>query len=395
VQSGTVIVIRDGVAIGNAQVSGTNWSFTDPNVPTGDHTYTTRVQNADGSLGPISDAYTISVDHTAPEVSLNAIAGDNVIAGAEGRSDVTVTGETEAGARVRVSVAGVAQEVRADANGDFVFAFDPADLGAAGSYSLIAQAIDDFGNAGQTSADFALDASALAPITQTVAIGSIQDDQAAVVGEVQAGGVTNDQQPELIGTLSEALLPGQTVDVFVNGDNVGRAAVAGTNWSFELPALDDGEYSVTVSVLNPDGTLYAPSNAVSFGVDSTNPDRPIFDVVEGNSVIDIDEVLDGVQLTGRGEVGATVTATWLGSEVNGTVAADGSWELEFAALPDDVLYGANVISVVQTDEAGNQSVSRDRPIWLEVRNPGEVEVGTQSSSTVVDDLLASGLNSGV
>jgi len=109
-------------------------------------------------------------------------------------------------------------------------------------------------------------------------------------------------------------------------------------------------------------------------------------------VLDLDEVLDGVQLTGRGEVGATITATWLGSQVSGTVAADGSWALEFDELPDDVLYGANVISAVQTDAAGNQSVSRDRPIWLEVRNPGDLDIG---GSTVVDDLLAGGLNNQV
>ena len=101
-------------------------------------------------------------------------------------------------------------------------------------------------------------------------------------------------------------------------------------------------------------------------IDTTAPLVPVFEPVEGDSVVDEDEAADGVQLEGSGEAGATVQATWLGEQVTGLVDDDGSWNLSFDSLPDDVEYGQNSITVVQVDEAGNESAARVRNIWLEL-----------------------------
>ncbi|WP_255631664.1 Ig-like domain-containing protein, partial [Caballeronia sp. dw_19] len=44
----TLVVYRDGVKVGNATMSGTNWSYNDSAVAVGTHTYTARVENSAG-----------------------------------------------------------------------------------------------------------------------------------------------------------------------------------------------------------------------------------------------------------------------------------------------------------------------------------------------------------
>src|SRR5262245_65799007 len=54
-------IFRDGVKIGEADVAGTNWTFSDggPLVDGTSYTYTARVENTANYLGPASNAYDI------------------------------------------------------------------------------------------------------------------------------------------------------------------------------------------------------------------------------------------------------------------------------------------------------------------------------------------------
>jgi hypothetical protein len=54
-----LVVYRDGVTLGHADVSGLGWSFQDTGVTTGEHTYTARVESASGVRGTVSDNFTI------------------------------------------------------------------------------------------------------------------------------------------------------------------------------------------------------------------------------------------------------------------------------------------------------------------------------------------------
>jgi hypothetical protein len=62
-----LVVYRDGVKLGNADVSGLGWWFQDTGVAAGEHTYTARVESAAGVQGTISGNFAIV--ETAPTFS--------------------------------------------------------------------------------------------------------------------------------------------------------------------------------------------------------------------------------------------------------------------------------------------------------------------------------------
>jgi VCBS repeat-containing protein len=105
-------IFRDGVKIGEADVAGTNWTFSDggPLVDGTSYTYTARVENAANYLGPASNAYDITIDTSNPTaaVAITAIADDTGTPGDFITSDTTLTvsgthGALGAGEKVQVS----------------------------------------------------------------------------------------------------------------------------------------------------------------------------------------------------------------------------------------------------------------------------------------------------
>ena len=65
--SETVVVLRDGVVIGDATVTGTTWTFDDSGLTNGTtYEYTAYVQNASGISGGVSNSYSIEVETIAP-----------------------------------------------------------------------------------------------------------------------------------------------------------------------------------------------------------------------------------------------------------------------------------------------------------------------------------------
>jgi hypothetical protein len=64
--SGEVLVVyRDGVNLGHADVSGLGWSFQDTGVATGEHTYTARVESASGVRATVSESF--AIEEAAPK----------------------------------------------------------------------------------------------------------------------------------------------------------------------------------------------------------------------------------------------------------------------------------------------------------------------------------------
>ena len=81
-------IFRDGVKIGEANVAGTGWTFTDagPLVDGTSYAYTARVEDAADNLGAASNAYDITIDTSAPTqtVVISTITDD--VAPTTGRS---------------------------------------------------------------------------------------------------------------------------------------------------------------------------------------------------------------------------------------------------------------------------------------------------------------------
>ncbi|MGC1439755.1 MAG: Ig-like domain-containing protein, partial [Burkholderiaceae bacterium] len=357
-----------GAEIGEARVSGLNWSFDDNNVPQGVHRYSAIIRNSDATESAAADEYIVTVDGTAPRLPVIAvIAGDNVISETEAGQGIAVTGSAEPGSRVQVGLGDLVQTVVAASGGAYSAQFAPTQLPPPGMYTVTARAVDDFGNTSAVAQRSVVFEEPAVAVDQSIKIETAVDDVAAVVGELGSGGVTNDSRPALSGTLGEPLQEDDVVIVFRNGQSFGEAQVVGTNWTIQSARIADGIQNFTARVVAEDGTVRATtSEPFELTIDTAAPARPVFNSVEGNNVITEAEAADGVQLSGRGEAGATIEATWFGEQVSGLVDGDGTWDLVYDVLPAEAVAGAGVISVVQTDDAGNASTARARSVFLQL-----------------------------
>ena len=238
-----------------------------------------------------------------------------------------------------------------DENGQWEFTPDqPLEEG---DHSISVVITDPAGNASEPSESLDFTVQAQAP---TLSLDSVYDDVEGIVGEIAQGGLTNDAQPMLSGTAGNGAVrvlihDGQTLlgSALVDGDG---------NWQFELPALADGEYSLTLVAETASGT---PSESLewNFTVDTLAP----------GAVSGLDLVDDEPQVTGTIEQSgltndATPTysgqasgAAWVniydGSELIASVAVDaeGNWSF----TPEEALYeGAHRFSAAAVDEAGNE-----------------------------------------
>lgn len=312
------------------------------------------------------------VDTTAPVSPVLAIvAGDDIVSIGEQQSVVVISGTAEPGSTVQVSLGTLVQSTSTDADGRFVFSIAPGNLPVPGSYLLSAVATDQAGNtsavASRSVVIEATPGSTDGDPEPEVSIDRVIDDVARFTGVLADGDVTNDNVLLVSGTLDGTLVAGQRVELLNAGELLGVAETRGSTWQFETDALRNGQVSLEVRVVDAAGDVMATGDdSFDLTLDTDAPRRPQFQPVEQNSVVDEDEAVDGVQLEGTGEAGATVEATWLDTQISGLIDDDGDWTLTFDTLPDGVSYGANSISVVQVDQAGNESTARVRNIWLEL-----------------------------
>ncbi len=111
-------------------------------------------------------------------------------------------------------------------------------------------------------------------------IESVYDDVVQVIGEVQNGGYTNDDQPTLSGK-GEAL---RTLFIYDGGVLLNSVQVdASGNWSFTADALSEKVHALSVSY----GAWDANLATFSFTVDVTDPDTPDPFKILGISASDI------------------------------------------------------------------------------------------------------------
>jgi Ca2+-binding RTX toxin-like protein len=91
----SLIVSRDGVRIGRANVSNGEWSFADANVTAGKHSYVARVEDAAGNLGLQSDPFVLTVEVLR---TVNGTTGSDTLLGSTGTD--RISGVPEAGTKI-------------------------------------------------------------------------------------------------------------------------------------------------------------------------------------------------------------------------------------------------------------------------------------------------------
>jgi large repetitive protein len=388
----TISVYDDGKLLGTTITDGAgNWSFTPGTpLPDGLRKITATATNAAGNVSPETGIYDFVVDTTPPLAPAFTLTDDvGPVQGAIANNSITddatptVTGKAEPGATVKV-FDGTTELGSAVANNNGDWSFTPTTPLTNGSHSISATQTDTAGNTGPagTPVNFTVDTSIITDPTIT----KVTDDAAPIVGDVPAGGTTNDTTPTLSGTA-----PASSTITINDGTTLLGTTTANAlgQWTYTTPPLSDGPHNFTVTATNAAGAISQPSSAYNITIDTVAPTAATVDgayddigTVQGkipNAGFTDDE---RPELRGRGEPGATITVYDNGTPLGTTtVGSDGKWAFTPATnLPE----GKHSLTTTQTDPAGNTG-----PLSTPVEFTIDLTAPTQPAITsVIDDVGA-------
>ncbi|MEZ5654170.1 MAG: Ig-like domain-containing protein [Burkholderiaceae bacterium] len=361
-QNGDRIVIqRDGSPIGDAQIQGDRFVFTDRDLVDGRYAYATRIVDAAGNTGPEGSFFELQIDATPPAApGIAVVAGNDVVTGAELGAGVTVNGTATPTATVELDWNGQRQTVAADASGQWsaTFASPPQ-----GRHTISATVADDAGNVASASRSVNVDT--IAPATPQIFTPEGGND---VINEAEAAGGVGISGRAEAGARVELNWGNRSATAFADG---------GGNWSanFSSPPGQGGSTITAVAIDDAGNRSGQASRQVS--VDTVAPGAPAIDRVTGDDRITVGDLAGGIQVTGSAEAGARIVVNWAG-ETRETTASNGRWSVSYADAP---LQGPSQISAVATDTAGNTGSSSSRNVTANTIPPPP----TPSINTVAGD----------
>ncbi|QVV61185.1 BapA/Bap/LapF family large adhesin [Leclercia sp. Colony189] len=367
----TITILVDGVEVGTAQVgSGGEWNFTPATaLEDGEHAITVVAKDTAGNNSAASDAFTLTVDTTAPAAPVITRVADNTgsVQGDVGNNVPTdetrpvFYGTGPANAQIALyEGTTLLGTTTTNAQGEWSLQVT-VPLGN-GTHTITATVSDALGNTA-TSESFNLVVDTLAPNTPALPEITVNPDggEEAIL---TSGGSTRDTTPTLSGTGTE----GDIVTIYDGTTKIGETTVQPDgSWSWTPPeGLPNGTYDLSLTVTNKDGAgnESAPSQPVSITIDTDAPDQPAAPVITDN----VSEITGPVGnngatndtrpvLSGTGTPDDTIsiydqTATGNVKVGEAVVDINGNWSWR----PDDELaQGQHSFTVTATDEAGNVS----------------------------------------
>ncbi|MCK7406109.1 Ig-like domain-containing protein [Enterobacter roggenkampii] len=362
-----------------------------------DGSVTVTASVSDKAGNPVSVDHNLTVDVTVPAVTINTVAGDDVINLAEHSQAHIISGTATgaaAGDKVTVTIGGETYTTVLDAAGNWSVGVPASVISGLsdGSVTVTASVTDAAGNTGTGTHNVTVDTG-----LPSVSFNAISDDN--VLNAVEKG-----QDLRVSGT-SANLAEGTVVAVTLNGKNYTATTAADGTWSLTVPAADLaglGEANYTLSASATNGVGNSVSNTANLLVDTALPTVTI-NTVAGDNVINAAEVAAGQTLSGKvanAEAGNTVTVTIGGNTYTATVQSDLTWSVN---LPESVLTalgnGDLTVSATVTNGHGNTGTG-EREIVIDASLPG-LRVDTVAGDDVINsiehtqNLIVSGTSDGL
>ena len=343
----------------------------------GDASVQVSVTNVNGNSASAGREY--SVDATAPSVTINTLATDDILNASEAKSDLTVSGTTtaEAGQTVTVSLNGKDYTTTVSADGSWTLSVPAADLAGLtdGSVTVTASVSDKAGNPASVDHNLTVDITAPAVTINTVA----GDD---VINLAEHG------QAQIISGTATGAAAGDKVTVTIGGQTYTTVLDAAGNWSVGVPAsvisgLSDGTVTVTASVTDAAGNTGTGTHNVT--VDTGLPSVS-FSAISGDNVLNAVEKGQDLSVSGTSAnlaEGTVVTVTLNGKNYTATTAADGTWSLTVPAADLAGLGQANyTLNATATNGVGN-SVSNTANLLVDTALP-TVTINTVAGDNVIN-----------
>ncbi|RTX96627.1 Ig-like domain-containing protein [Enterobacter roggenkampii] len=347
-----------------------------------DGSVTVTASVSDKAGNPASVDHNLTVDVTVPAVTINTIAGDDVINVAEHSQAHVISGTATgaaAGDKVTVTIGGQTYTTVLDAAGNWSVGVPASVISGLsdGTVTVTASVTDAAGNTGTGSHNVTVDTG-----LPSVSFNAISDDN--VLNAVEKG-----QDLSVSGT-SANLAEGTVVTVTLNGKNYTATTAADGTWSLTVPAADLaglGQANYTLNATATNGVGNSVSNTANLLVDTALPTVTI-NTVAGDNVINAAEVAAGQTLSGKvanAEAGNTVTVTIGGNRYTATVQNDLTWSVN---VPSDVLtaLGNGSLSVTATVTNGHGNTGTgEREIAIDANLPG-LRVDTVAGDNVVNSI---------
>ena len=359
-----------------------NWTYTVPSadlagLKDGDASVQVSVTNVNGNSASAGREY--SVDATAPSVTINTIATDDILNASEAQSDLAISGTStaEAGQTVTVSLNGKDYTTTVSANGSWTLNVPAADLAGLtdGSVTVTASVSDKAGNPASVDHNLTVDVT-----VPTVTIHTVAGDDVINVAE--------HNQAQIIGGSATGAAAGDKVTVTIGGQTYTTVLDAAGNWSVGVPAnvisgLSDGTATVSVSVTDAAGNTGSGTHNVT--VDTGLPSVS-FNAISDDNVLNAVEKGQDLRVSGTSAnlaEGTLVTVTLNGKNYTATTAADGTWSLTVPAADLTGLGQASyTLNATATNGVGN-SVSNTANLLVDTALP-TVTINTIAGDNVIN-----------
>ncbi|HHZ8493235.1 TPA: Ig-like domain-containing protein [Enterobacter mori] len=302
-----------------------NWSVTVPASAVsalGEAHYTVTASVTDNVGNSASTSHDVLVDSSLPVVTIDTLAGDNIVNAAEVAAGQTLTGKvTNAASGDTVTIILGGQTYTATVQDDLTWSLplSESQLTALGNGDLTVSAsvTNAHGNTGSSSLDVTIDAQLPGLRIDTVA----GDDVINVIEHAQN---------LIVSGTSTDLAAGSTVTVTINGKAYSATVLADGTWQAAVPAADvslwaDGSLTISASAQDASGNPVAIGTVVdvdlapvAITISSVTDDNVLNAAEKGQ-----DLVLSGT--TSNVEAGQTVTITFAGKTYTTTVDTNGDW----------------------------------------------------------------------
>ncbi|WP_112979353.1 BapA-related adhesin SiiEA [Escherichia coli] len=359
VEAGQTVTVTFGGKTYSATVAANgSWSTTVPAADMaalrdGDASAQASVSNVNGNSATTTHAY--SVDATAPTVTINTIAGDDILNAAEAGAALTITGSStaEAGQTVTVTLNGANYTGTVQTDGSWSISVPPADLSAltASNYTVSAAVSDKAGNPASVNHNLTVDTS-----VPVVTINTVAGDDVI--------NATEHAQAQIISGSATGAATGSTVTVTIGTNTFTTVLDASGNWSVGVPAsvvsaLANGTVTINASVTDAAGNSGSATHQVTV---NTGLPSITFNAISGDNVLNADEKGQPLTISGSSTglaTGAQVTVTLNGHNYSATTDAAGNWTLTVPVSDLAALGQANyIVSASATSAAGNTASSQ-------------------------------------
>ncbi len=320
------------------------------------------VTSASGNSGTTSSPLTI--DATAPTLTVDAFAGDGVLNAGEQAAGISFTGSGSAGDSVSVSLNGVTYTGTVGTNGEWALDVPASDLSSLtnGNYPVTVTISDAAGNTTNQESSLTVDTSA-----PSLGVDPVSGDNALNTRDLT--------QPLVVSGTGQN---GDDVSVALNGKTYRTLVAVNGRWSLQIAPTDlaelpAGSNPLTITVTDAQGNQTIQTTDLIVASDPAIQPTVTIDIAAfaGDGVVSAAEQQQPQTLTGSTtnvEEGQLVIATLNGTSYSGVVGAGGEWSIilpatAFAGLTDgSQTLTVNVANAVGNSATGEASFSVDTTI---------------------------------